>query len=534
MDNIFVSVVCPTYNRHYFLPSLIERFQFQIYPKELLELIILDDSNIKYYDLELFQKDDRITYIYENKKLNLGEKRNKLNKIAKGDIIICMDDDDYYSPYYIMDTVKLLSNSTREIASCNALYIYNVFNKTISCLKSCKSEFTIRNATFACKKKYLLNHNYKNNTNQGEELDITNNLTIPVARSSVYFIIVINHGNNTVSYNGLKSENIDLDVLLLTGCKNNQKLFVEAKKIFENLIIANEGKINKENIQTIQIKQYYKDINEKKQIISKLKYNSLELQNNFIGTLTTTQLRINKINNVIQSIINQKYKVNNLYINIPNFDCIQKEVYLIPPSIYKLLPNIIIYRCNDYGPLTKLIPILKKTSINDDFWIITFDDDTFYEEEQTNYIDLYIKNYNYNKNLVFGFIGFDFDKNYDIVYKSEEKCVDILEGYGSIAYHRSIFKDDFIDYLNKLITNNNCKYSDDILISNYLAKHNINRLQMYSDNFNKDKSIEKKYIFKYSNYNDSLKNGKNGLIFNKIDRYKRVIQILKDKNLYYL
>ena len=40
----FVSVITPTYNRRKFLPILIHLYQQQTYPKELMELVILDDS----------------------------------------------------------------------------------------------------------------------------------------------------------------------------------------------------------------------------------------------------------------------------------------------------------------------------------------------------------------------------------------------------------------------------------------------------------------------------------------------------------
>ena len=40
----FVSVICPTYNRRQFLPNLIHQFNYQTYPQNYMELIILDDS----------------------------------------------------------------------------------------------------------------------------------------------------------------------------------------------------------------------------------------------------------------------------------------------------------------------------------------------------------------------------------------------------------------------------------------------------------------------------------------------------------
>jgi glycosyltransferase involved in cell wall biosynthesis len=37
-------------------------------------------------------------YIYKPEKKNIGAKRNTLNQEAKGDIIVAMDDDDFYFP----------------------------------------------------------------------------------------------------------------------------------------------------------------------------------------------------------------------------------------------------------------------------------------------------------------------------------------------------------------------------------------------------------------------------------------------------
>ena len=41
-----VSVITPTYNRKLFLPMLIHLYQQQTYPKDLMELIILDQVQL--------------------------------------------------------------------------------------------------------------------------------------------------------------------------------------------------------------------------------------------------------------------------------------------------------------------------------------------------------------------------------------------------------------------------------------------------------------------------------------------------------
>ena len=98
---MFVSVVCPTYKRHRYIPFLIKQFNMQTYDATKMELIIFDDSPIP-YDFDEIQNDDRIIYMHDNSKhFYIWEKRNILNEKAKGDIIICMDDDDIQSKYRV-------------------------------------------------------------------------------------------------------------------------------------------------------------------------------------------------------------------------------------------------------------------------------------------------------------------------------------------------------------------------------------------------------------------------------------------------
>ena len=90
MSRPFVSVVTPTYNRRRFLPILIHQFNMQTYPANRRELIILDDSPTSNEDL--IPKNSNIRYVYQSEKMNLGEKRNKLNeKMSKFDKILNSD-----------------------------------------------------------------------------------------------------------------------------------------------------------------------------------------------------------------------------------------------------------------------------------------------------------------------------------------------------------------------------------------------------------------------------------------------------------
>ena len=95
-----VSIVTPTYNRRRFIPSLIKMVQQQTYPRDRLEWVIYDDGQEPIGDLLEAAKNDlpKLNYIFSEDKMTIGEKRNRLNQEAKGDILVAMDDDDYYFP----------------------------------------------------------------------------------------------------------------------------------------------------------------------------------------------------------------------------------------------------------------------------------------------------------------------------------------------------------------------------------------------------------------------------------------------------
>ena len=111
----FVSIITPTYNRRKFIPSLITCYLQQTYPLDRMEWIIYDDGDDKVDDIfkKFEKKIPNLRYIYDEEKKNIGAKRNLLNKEAKGDIIIAMDDDDFYFPNRVKHVVFSFSRNPR-------------------------------------------------------------------------------------------------------------------------------------------------------------------------------------------------------------------------------------------------------------------------------------------------------------------------------------------------------------------------------------------------------------------------------------
>ena len=95
----FVTVCTPTFNRRPFIPWIIQCFKNQTYPRDRMEWVVVDDGTDKVRDLfEAAELGDCLKYVSCEEKMTLGKKRNTMHDHSKGDILVYMDDDDYYPP----------------------------------------------------------------------------------------------------------------------------------------------------------------------------------------------------------------------------------------------------------------------------------------------------------------------------------------------------------------------------------------------------------------------------------------------------
>jgi FkbM family methyltransferase len=191
-----VSVITPTYKRRMFLPMLIHLYQEQTYPKELRELIILDDSPQSNEDL-IPKNDKSIRYLYQKDKMTLGEKRNKLNELARGDVIICFDDDDYHFPERIAYSVCSLNSQKTLIAGSSKINVYYSDIKEMHQYGPFSNSHGT-NGTFAYRKEYVKKHQHDPTKNAQEEPSFTNNFSEKMAQLDPdKTIICISHSSNT-------------------------------------------------------------------------------------------------------------------------------------------------------------------------------------------------------------------------------------------------------------------------------------------------------------------------------------------------
>jgi glycosyltransferase involved in cell wall biosynthesis len=224
MSREFVSVVTPTYNRRNFLPMLIHLYKSQTYPKEYRELIILDDSPTSNEDL--VPKDyPNIRYYYQSEKMTLGEKRNKLNELAKGDIIVCFDDDDYHYPERITYSVFKLNQEKKNIAGCTILDIYYTdINKVFRFGPYGKNHGT--NGTFAYRKSYASSHKHDNTKNAQEEPSFTKNFSEDLVQLNIEkTILCISHDSNTYDKKKLLNQPKEQNTFDLKKRLKNDKVY---------------------------------------------------------------------------------------------------------------------------------------------------------------------------------------------------------------------------------------------------------------------------------------------------------------------
>ena len=172
----------------------------QTYPRDRMEWIVYDDGQDPVGDLidEASDRLPRTIYIRDEEKQTLGEKRNRLNREAKGDILVAFDDDDFYFPERVSAAVTALrSNPTVDLAGSSEVYMY--FTDTKEILKMGPYGQThATNGTMAWRKRYASSHLYDEAVAFAEEksfLDSYKNSLIQLNPMKV--MLVMSHSDNT-------------------------------------------------------------------------------------------------------------------------------------------------------------------------------------------------------------------------------------------------------------------------------------------------------------------------------------------------
>ena len=192
----FVSICTPTFNRRPFWEYTIKCFNHQDYPKDKMEWIIIDDGTDKIKDL--VSDISQVKYFEYDEKMPLGKKRNIMHQKSKGDILVYMDDDDYYPPERVSHAVNmLLSRSNALCAGASEIYIwFKHIQKMYQFGPYGPNHATA--GTFAFKRELLKDHKYEEHAALAEEKAFLKNYTVPfVQLEPKKTILVFSHIHNT-------------------------------------------------------------------------------------------------------------------------------------------------------------------------------------------------------------------------------------------------------------------------------------------------------------------------------------------------
>ena len=114
-----VTCIMPTADRRWFVQRALAYFLRQDYRDR--ELLVLDDGEDRVEDL--MPDDGRVRYVGLDRRLVLGAKRNRACELARGEVIVHWDDDDWQAPGRISYQVGELASHGAELCGPNrALY----------------------------------------------------------------------------------------------------------------------------------------------------------------------------------------------------------------------------------------------------------------------------------------------------------------------------------------------------------------------------------------------------------------------------
>lgn len=112
-QELFFSVVIPSYNRQDFIAKTIHSVLAQDYPH--FELIIVDDGSTDETESKVLGiEDDRIKY-FKKENEERAAARNYGIKKAKGDFITFLDSDDLLYPNYLSEALRLIQANEKHV-----------------------------------------------------------------------------------------------------------------------------------------------------------------------------------------------------------------------------------------------------------------------------------------------------------------------------------------------------------------------------------------------------------------------------------
>ena len=321
----FVSICTPTFNRRPFIPYMLKCFEHQTYPKDKMEWIIIDDGTDPIGDL--VSHIPQIKYFRYETKMTLGVKRNLAHAKSTGDILVYMDDDDYYPPERVSHAVEMLHQNPKALcAGSSEMHIYfKHINQMYKFGPYGPNHATA--ATFAFRRELLKQTGYEETAAVAEEKHFLKGYTIPfVQLDPNKTILVFSHEQNSFDKKSLLADAPNQYVMPSTKTvddfiKNSEMKTFYMDSIDEILKTYELGSMSYKPDVTNQLNELktkrekmIQEHNQQQQIRNDV-IQRLQMQPDQL--ISSYQAKMNEMNQIIQGLLseNATLKETNQYLN---------------------------------------------------------------------------------------------------------------------------------------------------------------------------------------------------------------------------
>ena len=234
-----VSISTITRNRRYIFSNAIRNFMLTKFNRNKLQWVIIDnstDDSIKNILPPLIENNIKYVWI-GNEHKTVGYMRNKAVEMADNQVIVNMDDDDYYPPTSVYCRVAVLHKYKNKNVFCvgsSEVGIYDLTNNTSNIVSD--GIYALSEASLAFYKTFWENQKFNDLSTNGEYREFIHDrhqfiMDIPYS----FIIIAMKHGNNTInklSVQGVKDSINDNDFNFMEHLDDDSQIFYKELQKF--------------------------------------------------------------------------------------------------------------------------------------------------------------------------------------------------------------------------------------------------------------------------------------------------------------
>jgi glycosyltransferase involved in cell wall biosynthesis len=222
-DTPSISILTPIFNRTQWLPLMLYNLKNLKYPRQKLEWVILDtyDKKDRQWDKLFPTNKEReeaekfigfpIKYSMNHNSYHIGEKRNKLVKLASHKVCANMDSDDIMLATWLEHSISVMKSDPRcsLVGTPEMIFTHTDEDYMLSGIK-CGEKRMIHEAGMVFTKKHCRSVGGFSKSSQGEGtglIDYNENMCLETSADKV--IICICHSGNTIDKSRFKEKAIN-------------------------------------------------------------------------------------------------------------------------------------------------------------------------------------------------------------------------------------------------------------------------------------------------------------------------------------